>query len=79
MVLAMEITMTGTELKKVRRDVLRIRQDQFGKIVGAHSTTISDWERNGDKPIPHCAAVLVRLIAGDWMLQRRVEDMVGGI
>ncbi|HEY6861696.1 MAG TPA: hypothetical protein VI358_18165 [Pseudolabrys sp.] len=74
-----DIIMTGKELKEARKQILRLKQCQYAKIVGAHFTTISDWERQADRPIPHCAAILTRLMAADHALQRRVEDMVGGI
>lgn len=68
-----KIKMTGEQLRAAR---LRVRMDQalLGRIVGAHRTTVSDWER-GASPVPQCVAVLARLITADPALCQRVLDM----
>lgn len=68
-----KIKMSGEQLRAAR---LRVRMDQalLGRIVGAHRTTVSDWER-GVAPVPQCVAVLARLITADPALCQRVLDM----
>jgi DNA-binding transcriptional regulator YiaG len=71
-----KIVMRGSELQEIRKKQLRLRQDQFGAVVGAHYTTVSDWERN-DIEVPHCAALLTRLMADDPVLREKVLQMIG--
>lgn len=63
--------MNGQELQQIRKETLRLRQDEFGSIIGHHSTTISDWEREG-REIPRYAALIARLMADDPVLREKV-------
>jgi DNA-binding transcriptional regulator YiaG len=71
-----KIVMRGRELQEIRKKQLRLRQDEFGRVVGAHRTTVSDWERD-DLEVPHCAAVLARIMADDPLLREKILRMVG--
>jgi len=66
--------MTGGELRAIR-DRLRMSQTDFGKVVGAHWTRVSAWERT-DK-VPHHAALLACLMVSDPVVCDRIEKMVG--
>ncbi len=66
--------MGGDELRGIRSR-LRMSQTDFGKVVGAHWTRVSAWER-ADK-VPHHAALLARLMDGDPVICDRIETMVG--
>ena len=68
--------MRGSELQEIRKKQLRLKQDELGAVVGAHRTTISDWERD-DLEVPHCAALLTRLMADDPVLREKILRMVG--
>ena len=68
--------MRGKELQDIRKNTLRLRQEQFGNIVGVHFTTISDWERE-DKPVPRCAALIAMLMADDVILREKIIGMAG--
>ncbi len=65
--------MNGHELQQIRKETLRLRQDEFGSILGHHSTTISDWERD-DKPVPKYAVVIARLMEEDPVLRQKIID-----
>jgi DNA-binding transcriptional regulator YiaG len=67
--------MQGSELKELRQKRLRLRQDQFGAVVGVHLTTVSDWER-GTAKIPHHAALLATLMADDPLLREKILQML---
>ncbi len=67
------MTMRGNELRDIRKNTLRLRQDQFGRIVGVHFTTISDWERE-NKIIPKCAALVATLMAEDIVLREKIIE-----
>jgi DNA-binding transcriptional regulator YiaG len=71
-----KIVMRGSELQEIRKKQLRLKQDQFGAVVGVHYTTISDWERN-DVEVPHHAALFARLMAEDPVLREKILKMVG--
>jgi DNA-binding transcriptional regulator YiaG len=71
-----KIAMRGFELQEIRKKHLRLKQDEFGAVVGAHRTTVSDWERT-DAEVPHCAALLARLMAADPVLREKILKMAG--
>lgn len=54
--------MTGSELKRLRRDALRIRQDQFAAMLGRKRPTVSEWERAGDKAVPTDVAAFASVL-----------------
>jgi DNA-binding transcriptional regulator YiaG len=54
--------MTGEQLKRARKNTLRIDQVTLAKKLGVHSMTVSKWER-GASPIPKATGELVRLWA----------------
>ena len=68
------ITMYGNEFKNLRKNTLRLKQAEIGKIVGVHFTTISDWERE-NRQIPRCAALVMRLMEADLALREKVIKM----
>jgi DNA-binding transcriptional regulator YiaG len=67
--------MQGAELRKARSE-MRMNQSQFGKVVGAHWTTVSDWER-GVSEVPHHVALLAAIMSQDVVLRDKIEKMVG--
>ena len=70
--------MSGNELQDIRKNTLRLKQDQFGQIFGVHSTTVSDWEREGKaKSVPRYAALVARLMADDPILREKIIGMAG--
>jgi transcriptional regulator with XRE-family HTH domain len=52
--------MTGEEMRQ-RRHALRMTQEAFGRAIGKHRISISDYER-GKFPIPDTVALLVRTL-----------------
>jgi DNA-binding transcriptional regulator YiaG len=70
--------MSGNQLQEIRKNTLRLKQEQFGRILGVHSTTVSDWEREGkSKSVPGYAALVATLMADDPMLREKVIKMAG--
>lgn len=67
-----KFTMIGKELKRLRRDALRLRQEQFADMLGVHVSTVSDWERATEKPVPRCVALLTCILVEDAPLRERV-------
>lgn len=75
--ISVNLTMSGDELKTLRH-AMRIKQDEFGQIIGVHSTTVSDWEREGkNKSVPRYAALIATLMADDPVLREKIIKMAG--
>lgn len=75
-----KFTMAGKELKRLRRDALRLRQDQFAEMLDVHVSTVSDWERAQEKPIPRCVALLTRILSEQDVTREQIlrETLSGG-
>jgi len=58
-----KIQMTNAELRAARQR-MGLTQADLSRVLGVHWTTLSDWER-GAASVPHQAALLVELMAGN--------------
>ena len=73
--------MTGNELSKIRKEVLRLKQSDLGALVGKGGASISRYE-TGLHPIPADVAIPVRVMATapDQMIEifrRAVREEAG--
>lgn len=57
-----------TEIKHIRRDILKITQEEAGKIFGGGKSGFSRYERGETKPLPAISNLLK-------MLERHPEDL----
>lgn len=69
------IKMPGKTLCDIRKK-LRMSQEQFAQLTGAHVQTLSKWER-GIHPVPQVVAILATIIEDDPVACDRAEKLAG--
>lgn len=65
-------TVLGSRIRQARRAV-ELSQSQLAEIVGAHVTSVSDWERGVNRPRIETLAAIAEATDKtlDWFVERR--------